>query len=223
MKRCSWLLLFLVWGLAAAPAHAQKKEKSQPAPTAPAATAPAATPTGKGFDAFQMVKLKNIFDPNRKPMRVDSPAEARPSKDRNRPSYFTLTGTMVAEGRSLAFFSGSRSEFSKVLPVGEMVGGYKVVSITSTQTELEHDGKSIVMAVGMSQQIDGSTDEGPGPAPAPAGPDGNAAAASTPSSGTPPSDSNSSAPAASAPSIPALTDKTEILRRLMERARAERQ
>jgi len=216
MNRCSWLLFFLVLGLAAAPVHAQKKEKSQPAPTAPATT-----PAGKGFDAFQMVRLKNIFDPNRKPMRVDSSSESKSAKDRNRPSYFTLTGTMVAEGRSLAFFSGSRSEFSKVLPVGEMVGGYKVVSITSAQTELEHDGKSVVMTVGMSQQIDGSTDEGPGPAPA--GPDGSAAAATPPASGAPPSDSNSSAPAASAPTLPATTDKAEILRRLMERARAERQ
>jgi len=209
MNRCSWLLLGLVFGLAAAPVQAQK---AQPAPGTPA---PA--PAGKGFDAFPMVKQKNIFDPNRRPMRVES-SEPRSTKDRNRPSYFTLTGTMVAEGRSLAFFSGSRSEFSKVLPVGEMVGGYKVVSITSSQAELEHDGKSFVMAVGRSQQIDGSTDEGPGPAPA--GPDGGAAAATPPSEA--PADPNS-APATSAPTLPATTDKTEILRRLMERARAERQ
>ncbi len=208
MNRCSWLLLCLVLGLAASPGHSQT---AQPAP--------AATPAGKGFDAFAMVKMKNIFDPNRKPMRVDSSAETRSSKDRNRPSYFTLTGTMVAEGRSLAFFSGSRSEFSKVLPVGEMVGGYKVVSITSSQTELEHDGKSLVLEVGKSQTIEGSTDEGPGPAPG--GPDGNASA-SSPSSGSPP-DPNSSGPANSAPTLPATIDKTEILRRLMERARAERQ
>ncbi len=210
MNRCSWLLLCLAFGLAAAPVHAQK---AQPTPGTPAPT-----PAGKGFDAFPMVKLKNIFDPSRKPMRVDSSSEPRSAKDRNRPSYFTLTGTMVAEGRSLAFFSGSRTEFSKVLPIGEMVGGYKVIAITPIQTELEHDGKSFVMAVGRSQQIDGSTDEGPGPAPA--GPEGGAPAATPPSEA--PADPNS-APATSAPSLPATTDKTEILRRLMERARAERQ
>lgn len=206
MNRCPWLLICLVLGFAASHGHAQI---AQPAPAAAAAP-----PAGKGFDAFPMVKMKNVFDPNRKPMRVDSTADSRPSKDRNRPSYFTLTGTMVAEGRSLAFFSGSRSEFSKVLPVGEVVGGYKVVSITSSQTELEHDGKTFVMAVGKSQQIDGSTDEVPAaPAPDPG---------SSPSSSSSPT-GDAPAAASSAPTLPVTTDKTEILRRLMERARAERQ
>ncbi len=156
-----------------------------------------------------MVKLKNIFDPNRRPMRTETSSEGRSSGKERRPSYFTLTGTMVAEGRSLAFFSGSRSEYSKVIPVGESVGGYKVTSISPLQTELERDGKIFTISVGRSQQIDGSTDE-VAAAPAPA-----------PDAGTSPS-GDPSAPAASAPSLPVTTDKTEILRRLMERARAER-
>ena len=163
-----------------------------------------------------MVRQKNIFDPNRRPMRVDSGSEGRSSGKERRASYFTLTGTMVAEGRSLAFFSGSRSEYSKVIPVGEVVGGFKVRSISPLQTELERDGRLFTIAVGRSQQIDGSTDEVSVAAPA-----ADAGTSPSPSSSSSPS-GDASAPATGAPSLPATTDKSEILRRLMERARAER-
>src|SRR5438874_12128312 len=114
MNRCPWFVLCALLWLAAPHGYAQTASAS----------------ASKGFDAYPAVKTRNIFDPNRKPVRIDSSQESRsPSEKRMRPSYFTLTGTMVAEGRSLAFFSGSRSEFSKVIPIGETVAGYKVISI----------------------------------------------------------------------------------------------
>jgi len=162
----------------------------------------------KGYDAFPTVKTRNIFDPSRKAIRVESESRSS-SKERNRPSYFTLTGTMVVEGHSLAFFSGSRSDFSKVIPVGESVAGYKVIAITPIQAEVERDGKSFVMAVGYRLQLEGLTDEIPASELA-------ASASSANASNPSPSPSGQSAPPAAA------GDKAEILRRMLERAQAER-
>ncbi len=166
-----------------------------------------AAASAKGFDTFVFVKARNIFDPNRKPGRIEQSSDPKSSSGKGpRISYFTLTGTMVADGRALAFFSGSRSEYSRVIPVGDLIAGYKVISITPIQTEMEHDGKSFVMAVGHRLQLDGGNGEvsGPevaGPSPSPSPPE-------------------SSAPVPTAPSVP--SDKTELLRRMMERAQAER-
>lgn len=162
----------------------------------------------KGYDAFVTVKTRNIFDPNRRPVRNESPQDAK-SRDRTRPSYFALTGTMVVEGRSLAFFSGSRGEFNKVIPVGETVAGYKVIAITPLQAEVERDGKSLAMAVGHRLQLDGLTDEIP------------ASELAAPSNNNNTNNNTSSPPPA--PTSPsAYADKAEIMRRMMERAQAER-
>lgn len=168
----------------------------------------------KGYDVYVTVKTRNIFDPTRRAVRVDSAQDAK-ARDRTRPSYFALTGTMVAEGRSLAFFSGSRGEYNKVIPVGETVAGYKVIAITPLQAEVEREGKTLVMAVGHRLQLEGLTDEIP--ASELAAPSNN----NTTSNTNPPS--SSAAPGAPAPTSPgAYADKAEIMRRMIERAQAER-
>ena len=100
----------------------------------------------KGYDAFKGVRTRNIFDPNRKAVRIEAPRSSEPRKPRS--SSFTLTGTMVREGRSLAFFSGSRTEFSKVISVGDSVANYKVTAIEPGQVELDRDGKKLTLAIG---------------------------------------------------------------------------
>lgn len=192
-------ILFLLLSVAALALPAVARDQAAPATPAPAAA--------KGFDAFGLVKTRNVFDPNRRAMRTESTTEKR---DRTtRPSWFMLTGTMVTDGKTLAFFSGSRSEFSKVIPAGESVAGYKLLVVTPAQVELEHGGKSMTMGVGHRLQLEGMTDEvaasepGPGAPPPPGAPD----------SATPPS------PAGAAPA--AGGDKNEIMRRLMERRQKE--
>jgi len=161
----------------------------------------------KGYDVFTTVKTRNIFDPTRRAVRTESPQDSK-GRDRTRPSYFTLTGTMVADGRTLAFFGGSRSEFSKVIQVGETVAGYKVIAITPLQAEVEREGKSFVMAVGHRLQLEGLIDEIP--ASELAGSNNN-------------SSSSPSAPGAPSSAPQAVsTDKIELMRRMMERAQAER-
>lgn len=163
--------------------------------------------TGKGYDTFKGVRTRNIFDPNRKAFRETPPVPTRSSTpSRPRSSSFTLTGTMVREGRSLAFFSGSRSEFSKVISVGDAVANFKVTSIEPAQVQLEHDGKKVTLAIGKPFQIEGQPGDPETPEePAPAADGPTPAATST-----------------SAPPAPAGGDaKSEILRRMMERRAKE--
>lgn len=164
----------------------------------------------KGYDAYKVVRTRNIFDPNRKAVREAPPARSN-TPARPRSSSFTLTGTMVREGRSLAFFSGSRSEFSKVISVGDSVADFKVIAIEPGEVALERDGKKMALAIGKPFQIEGKPGdpvEAEEPAPSAEG-------------ATPPASPESgAAPAPSAP--PAGSDaKSEVLRKMMERRAKE--
>ena len=162
----------------------------------------------KGYDAYKLVRTRNIFDPNRKAVRIEAPRSNTPTRPRS--STFTLTGTMVREGRSLAFFSGSRSEFSKVISVGDSVANFKITAIEPAQVELEHEGKKMTLAIGKPFQIEGKPGDPVEAEETPAAPDGTNAPEGT----APP------APAAAAP--PAGGDaKSEILRKMMERRAKE--
>src|SRR4030095_6999864 len=101
-------------------------------------------PAKKGFEAFHLLRTRNVFDPNRRAPRSE---ESRRSNSRGRPDSFTLTGTMVTESKTLAFFSGSRSEFNRVIPVGESVGDFKLKAIEAGQVQLERDGKPAILAI----------------------------------------------------------------------------
>ena len=162
-----------------------------------------------GYDAYKMVRTRNIFDPNRKAVREAPPARvSAPSRPRS--SSFTLTGTMIRDGRSLAFFSGSRSEFSKVISVGDSVANYKITAIEPAQVLLEHEGKQVTLVIGTPFQIEGI--------PGDPEPEEPAAVADGPTA-TPPTDGAAPSPGTAAP---AGTDaKSEILRRMMERRAKE--
>jgi hypothetical protein len=177
------------------------------APLLMAETAAPQSKKGLGFDDFRLVRTRNIFDPNRRSTRVET-APARSTSAQPRPNVLALTGTMVFEGRTLAFFSGSRLDYNKIISAGESVADFKVVRVTPIQVELLRDGKSSVLAVGHQIALEGSS-----AAPASTSPTDSPEAA--PAAPVPPAD----APTASAP--PATNDKTEIMRRLMERRQKE--
>ena len=177
-----------------------------------------AAETAKGYDAFRLMQTRNIFDPNRRPVRIEAP---RASAPRTRSSSFTLTGTMVRDGRSLAFFSGTRSEFSKVIGVGDSVANFRIASIEPSQVELEHEGKKVTLAIGQPFKIEAQpgdpveADE-PEDAAKTEGTDGtkttdgtNAPATPGASPTTPPASSGSG------------NSKDEIMRRMMERRAKE--
>ena len=165
---------------------------------------------GKGYEAFKIVRTRNIFDPNRKPVRNEAPRAPEPRRPRS--STFTLTGTMVREGRSLAFFGGSRSEFSKVISVGDSVANYKITTIEPGQVELEREGKKMTLAIGKPFTIESA----PGAVAEPDEPEPPAEGAKTEGAeGTKTTD-------AAAPAPPTGGDaKSEILRKMMERRAKE--
>lgn len=172
-----------------------------------ATIAPAQLPDSpKGFDAFRLVRTRNVFDPDRRPIPVPGanvPVVARPT----RADYVALTGIMVTSDKALAFFSGSRADYSKVLPLNGEIAGAKVTKITPANIEVERDGKRVNVAVGQTVPLDGSA---PSAAPAPA--DVSAA----------PSDSAPTVPGDNAPnpnSPPA--NASDALRRMMERRQQE--
>ena len=169
------------------------------------ATAQEAPPPAQGYAAFRLVRTRNIFDPSRQgTVRTDE--APRPQTTATRSNFIVLTGAMVTENKTLAFFTGSRPEFSKVIPVGEKIADFTVKRITAAEVELDHAGKSIAVAVGALVPLEGTSAAGMTSDPLPPGV--TAPPASAP--GTPPN---------SPP--PPTGDKAEILRRMMERRQKE--
>jgi hypothetical protein len=162
-----------------------------------------------GYDAFSLVRTRNIFDPNRRaPVKAsEQPRPAAPSRPKS--VHLTLTGTMVTDGKSLAFFSGSRSEFNKIIGVGGTIGDFKVAAITSGQVDLDHAGKATSLAVGKRLQLEGTEADAAEPEPGAATADAPAPSA------------NPSQPSAPASAPPSGGSPSEILKRMMERRAQE--
>ena len=165
------------------------------------ASAPAEAPAKKqGYDRYPMVRTRNIFDPERQPNVPTSAPVSQPAA--SRADYVALTGIMVTGDKTLAFFSGSRPEFNKVLSINATIAGASITKITPANIEIARDGKSVTVAVGQTVPLDGS-------AP-------SAAPASAPTITGP----TTAAPGSGTPSAPA-SDKEALLRRMMERRQQE--
>lgn len=174
---------------------------------------PAATPAhggAQGYDGFRLVHTRNVFDPDRRPVRPPGPAVA--SSAPTRADYVSLTGIAVDGEKALAFFSGSRTEFNKVVPAGEGVAGSTVTRITPMSIEIERKGRHLTVNVGQTVPLDDKSlpaaapvDAAVAPA-ASAGPNGSATApGASPAPG--------SSPAATLPGV----NLDEVRRRMMER------
>ena len=167
-----------------------------------------AQPPAQGFDAYRVIRLRNIFDPDRtganeaagQAAATPPPVTAAPPPRAS--DFVALTGVMVTGGKSLAFFSGSRSDYDKVLPVNQEIAGAKIAKITPAGIEVSRAGRTIVVNVGQTVPFDNSA---PTIAPSTA----NSAPAGPPdaSSGSPSSSSNTALDA--------------IMRRMMERRQQE--
>lgn len=152
-----------------------------------------------------MVRTRNVFDPDRRSL---SAAAASPAATAVKPSdYVALTGTLLNAGKALAFFSGSRADFNKVLGVRDKIADATITAITAGGVEVDRAGKKVTVSVGQTVPLDNSA-----PASAPAvqsalpGAAAAAGAVNTPS------------PAAAS----GLSDKQqEIMRRMMEKRKQD--
>lgn len=180
------------WGMLTLGATAQTSQQRQ-GNERESHSATAQPAAAKGYEAFRMVQTRNIFDPDRRPIspqpssRVQTPVASRAD-------YVALTGIMVTSDKALAFFSGSRADYNKVLAVNGDIAGAKLTKITTAAIEVERDGKRTSVAVGQTVPLDASA-----PSAAPENLPPPATTTTTPSANAPPADAS------------------ETLRRMMER------
>jgi len=160
-------------------------------------------------DPMQIVRERNIFDPNRRAGRRRD--EARETNAPPRVRMLAVTGTMIHADRELAFFGGSESEYHKVTSVDGGVGAFTVARITRDEVELKEGDRTMVVAVGKSlKQV--------GDGPWQMSEEAYVAEAATASPGDT-EGGGSQATAAAAPNTGGGND--EIRRRMMERRRQE--
>ena len=183
--------------------------------------APGSSPAGgnarSGYDAFRLFHTRNVFDPDRRPPRAvaaetPAPTPATPA----RTDFVALTGVMLREDRSLAFFSGSRAEYNKVLSLRDRIAGAEITQILPAGVEIDRAGQKTRVAVG--QTVPFSNGAAPGAAPAP---EAYASAPSTASSAAVGSTTPGSAAASASPGSASSSKQDEVRRRLEERRRQE--
>ena len=138
------LAIALVASFGHIPAHAADKRRDA---TAAKSSAPAAaTAPGQGFEAFQLVVERNIFNPNRTG-RTRATTEEKPP----RVDEISLVGTMNYDKGLVAFFDSPDAAFRKTVREGESVGDFKVQRITAEGVDLIRDEKPVPLKV--AQQL----------------------------------------------------------------------
>ncbi|MBX3739322.1 MAG: hypothetical protein KF715_21720 [Candidatus Didemnitutus sp.] len=161
------------------------------------AAAPARPTAPVGFETFQLISERNIFDPGR------APRSSRTIDDAPRGDTLALVGTMRYEKGLFAFFDGSLPAFRKALHEGDTVADYTVTRIDQRGVELTRNGQKTPLAIGQQLQR-------------PPGGDWSAVAIDTPPAPTPSSGTGSAAVPASSDSLTPPPGASDVLKRLME-------
>jgi len=170
----------------------------------------AQAPAGsQGFDAYAIVRTRNIFDPARNPYSAAyvAPRPRPVERERRSMDSVTLTGVMVNGGKAYAFFFGSRVDDDKVVPVNGEIADARVTKITTTGVEVDQAGKKLSIPVGQSLAFESSE----------------------PGGGSAPDDSGAQAAPASPSENPTQTTSpppgniNDVMRRMMERRQQQLQ
>ena len=178
---------------------------------------PAATPAAVGFEGYKLVRTRNVFDPDLRPLVTASQGTPAPAPIQQS-DYIALTGTMLNAGKTLAFFSGSRPEFNKVLSVRDSIAKATITNISVAGVEVDRGGYKITVAVGQTLPLDNSAPTA-APAPQPVVAAAAAAAAATVVSTTATVGGTAATPAANAGAMSAK--QQEIMKRMMEKRKQD--
>jgi len=185
--------------LATTPARAADKRRNGNQ-TAPAAPAGKVAPSF-GFEAFQVIIERNIFNPNR-----SGRARAAPETKPVRTDELSLVGIVRFEGDKVAVFDGTEPAFRRGYREGETVAGFQVERIDADVIRLSRNGQPLDLKVAQQLRRPDGADWKVAPVPA-------ALADPRVLAG------NGSSPArtaeAAATEIPA--DASEVLKRLMQK------
>ncbi|MEW6237852.1 MAG: hypothetical protein AB1656_20895 [Candidatus Omnitrophota bacterium] len=100
------------------------------------------------FDSYRMIWDKNIFNPNRRAMRnaVEAPRPAAPPPE----DRISLSGTMIFEEGSFAFFDGSQSDYRRVAKLGDEFAGFRIAAIETEGVILMRENEQLDLPVGKS-------------------------------------------------------------------------
>ena len=228
--------LFLAFCLLASSFILHPSSFAQGSRANPAASAPRTGPLT--YDNFKLFRTRNVFDPDRRPVRA---ANSAPAPSSGRADFLAVTGTLLDGNKSYAFFSGSRADFNKVLSVGDKIANSTVREITPLTIVVERDGKRTTVNVGQTVPLDGKSAPGAAPVnfadaangtPAPANPasPGNPATSTGPAAPANDNPGDGSSPGGAPPAAvaapatggkPPAANQEEILRRMMERRKQE--
>ena len=167
-----------------------------------------------GYEGYALVQMRNIFDPERIPGVINTP-EVVSTPTPTAADYAALTGTMLTADKTLAFFSGSRPEFNKVLTIGGSISGATLRQINASSIEVEREGKRIAIAIGQTVPLNASS--APGIAPTPSITTSSSLLSTPPLS----SPTTSITPSTSAAPTPGSSDREALLRRMMEKRQQE--
>ncbi|MBM3853221.1 MAG: hypothetical protein FJ399_08685 [Verrucomicrobia bacterium] len=118
-----------------------RRNAAAKAPVPPASVVPK-----QGFDAFQLVVERNIFNPHRTGRTRPGSEEKPPRVDE-----ISLVGTVQFGRENLAVFDSPEPAFCRSLHEGESVGDFTVRRITADTVELTRAGQSLALKV--SQQL----------------------------------------------------------------------
>lgn len=136
-----------VWLLGTASLAVTAEETNSPAITTSTPSRAESAPQKLDEAAFRIIAERNIFNAERiGAVRIAS--SRRPA----RVESFKLVGTMAYAKGAFAFFEGSSSELTKVVPADGVIAGHKLVDILTDGVKLEADGKILEVSIGSAMR-----------------------------------------------------------------------
>jgi hypothetical protein len=114
---------------------------------AAALSAPAVLPVegaAPPFDSYKIIIERNIFDSNR--VAAPAPGQLAPKVEAP-PERITLTGVFLSGRKCVAFFEGSRSDYTGAVSQGDTIAGLKLVEVGFNQVKLALKDQTIELPV----------------------------------------------------------------------------
>jgi len=105
-------------------------------------------PVPGSLQDFDILHMRNIFDPNRKPYR--SPRKRQDPKPEPQIDAFTVIGLMAYAGRQIAVLSGSSSEYSGAFKLNDQVDNLKLISLTDKAVSFAEGEATFSVDIGTS-------------------------------------------------------------------------
>jgi len=102
--------------------------------------------TGRSYDDFKLILDRNIFDPNRRARRPDRTEPDRPPEPKV--DIVALTGTLIYQKGTFAFFDSNSSEYRKTAKAGDEIAGFLLKDVDQSHVALEREGRQLELKVG---------------------------------------------------------------------------